>query len=246
MSLLGRGRFDPDRLFRPRSLAILGARTALGERVLANVRAGGFQGAIHLGDDPAAWESPSELALVCDGADLAARFRALAAGGCFTACVLAACEGVADAAREAGVRALGPGSFGIAAPAIGLNATTAHLPPRPGRLALVSQSSALCRAVLDWSEPNGVGFSLIAGIGGNAEAGFAFVLDWLARNSVTGAILLDIREVRDRRAFLSAARAASRLRPVVVLRAGGRLADPSGRADGVFEAALRRAGSRAG
>ncbi len=242
MSLLPRGRFDPDRLFRPRSLAVLGARTALGERVLANVRAGGFRGAIHLDDDPAASGSPPDLALVCDGADLAARFRALAASGCFAACVLAACEGVADAAREAGVRALGPGSFGVAAPTVGLNATTGHVTPRPGRLALVSQSSALCRAVLDWAEPNGVGFSVIAGIGGNAEAGFAFVLDWLARDSETGAILLDIHEVRDRRAFLSAARAVARLRPVVALRAGGRLGDPSGRADGVLEAALRRAG----
>ena len=247
MSLLRRGRFDPDRLFRPRSLAIVGVRTALGDRVLANVRAGGFQGAIRLDPDPlnwdpASWDSPPDLALVCDGADLPARFRALAAGGCFAACVLASCEGVAKASREAGVRALGPGSFGIAAPAIGLNATTAHLTPRPGRLALVSQSSALCRAVLDWAEPNGVGFSLIAGVGRNAEDGFATVLDWLARDSGTGAILLDIRDIRNPRAFLSAARAASRFRPVVALRAGGRLADPSGRADGVFEAALRRAG----
>ena len=242
MSLRRRGRFDPDRLFRPRSLAVVGAGTALGERVLANLRAGGFQGAIHLDGDPAAWDGAPDLALVCDGADLAARLRALAGSGCFAACVLATCEEVAEAARDAGVRTLGPGSFGIAAPVIGLNATTAHLAPKPGRLALVSQSSALCRAVLDWAEPNGVGFSLIAGLGRNAEGGFATVLDWLARDPDTGAILLDIREIRDRRAFLSAARAAARLRPVVALRAGGRHGDPSGRADGVFEAALRRAG----
>ncbi len=62
MSPFRRGRFDPDRLFRPRSLAVVGARTALGERVLANVRAGGFQGAIHLDGDPASWDNPPDLA----------------------------------------------------------------------------------------------------------------------------------------------------------------------------------------
>jgi acetyltransferase len=253
-----RGRFDPDRLFRPRSLAVLGARTPLGERVLANIRESGFAGPVHLDDEgdgsggPAllpgegdsAPDLPPDLALVCDGADLAARLRALAGRGCYAACVLAAAEGVAEAALQSGgLRALGPGSFGIAVPAAGLNATTTHLAPKPGRVALVSQSSAMCRAVLDWAAPNGVGFSLIAGIGGAADAGFGLVLDWLARDPGTGAILLDVRDIRgDRRAFLSAARAAARLRPVVALRAGGKLGDPSGRAEGVFEAALRRAG----
>lgn len=244
MPPLIRGRFDPDRLFRPRSLAILGARTPLGERVLANVRAGGFAGAIHLDDDPALLpkeiDSTPDLALICEPADLAV--GALARAGCPAACVLALADGVAEAAQSAGMRVLGPGSFGLAAPAIGLNATTAHLAPKPGRLALVSQSSALCRAVLDWAEPNGVGFSLIAGLGSDADAGLPLVLDWLARDPGTGAILLDLREIRDRRAFLSAARAAARLRPVVALRAGGQLGDPTGRAEGVFEAALRRAG----
>ncbi len=68
------------------------------------------------------------------------------------------------------------------------------------------------------------------------------MLDWLARDAETGAILLDIRRIRDRRAFLSAARAAARTRPVVAIRAGGRLADRSGEADRALEAALRRAG----
>jgi acetyltransferase len=236
-----RGRFDPDRLFRPRSLVVVGARTPLGERVLASVGAGGFAGPVHLDDDPDAGAAP-DLALVCDGSDLAATFRALAGRGCYAACVLAPAQGVAEAARAAGMRAIGPGSFGIAVPAIGLNATSAHLAPKPGRVALVSQSRGMCRAVLDWAAPNGVGFSLVVGLGGAADAGFSLVLDWLARDPGTGAILLDVRDILDRRAFLSAARAASRLRPVVALRAGGQLGDPSGRAEGVFEAALRRAG----
>lgn len=237
-----RGRFDPDRLFRPRSLAIMGARTPLGERVLASIRAGRFAGAVDLDGEPGEAGAAPDLGLVCDGSNLKANFRALAERGCYAACVLAAAEGVAEAARETGIRALGPGSFGIAVPAIGLNATAAHLAPQPGRVALVSQSLGMCRAVLDWAAPNGVGFSLIVGLGGIAESGFALVLDWLARDPGTGAILLDLRDILDRRAFLSAARAAARMRPVVALRAGGQLSDPSGRAEGVFEAALRRAG----
>ncbi len=134
-------------------------------------------------------------------------------------------------------------SFGLAVPSIGLNATRAHIPPPPGRLGLVSQSAALCRTVIDWAGPNGVGFSHVVGIGHNADIGFGRVLDWLSRDPNTGAILLDIRHLKDHRAFLSAARAAARLRPVVAIRAGGRLLDDGGgEAELAFEAALRRAG----
>ena len=150
--------------------------------------------------------------------------------------------GFPEGQAATGVRILGPGSFGIACPAIRLNATLSHLTPKRGRVALISQSAALCRAVLDWAEPNGVGFSQIVGIGGNAGTGFVQVLDYLSRDSGTGPILLDIRRIRDPRAFLSAARAAARLRPVVALRAGSLLLDPTGQAERVFDAALNRAG----
>ena len=151
-------------------------------------------------------------------------------------------SGLAEGQATTGVRILGPGSFGIACPALKLNATLSHLTPQPGRVALISQSAALCRAVLDWAGPNGVGFSQVVGIGGNASTGFVQVLDFLSRDSSTGPILLDIRRVRDPRAFLSAARAAARMRPVVALRAGSLLLDPTGRAEMVFDAALNRAG----
>jgi acetyltransferase len=144
--------------------------------------------------------------------------------------------------RRTGVRALGQGSFGIAVPGIGLNATLSHIAPAKGRLALVTQSSAIARAVLDWAAADAVGFSHVIGIGGNQGQGFAGALDWLARDPGTGAILLDIRRIKNRRLFISAARAAARTRPVVAIRAGGRLADASGQADAVMEAALRRAG----
>jgi acetyltransferase len=177
-----------------------------------------------------------------DGADALGLFQRLARRGVYAAVVIGMLEGVAAAAAATGVRALGPGSFGIAVPAIGLHAIRSHLQAGAGRVALVSQSAALCRAVLDWAEPNGVGFSQIVGIGGNAGVGFAQTLDFLSRDPAVGPVLLDIRRVRDRRAFLSAARAAARLRPVIAIRAGSRLIDPSGQVEAVFDAALNRAG----
>lgn len=232
-------RFDPERMFRPRSIALLGASSATGQVVLRNIRQGGFAGPLAIADDPAAFASPPDLALLCDAAHLPA-LPALAATGCRAAALLDRATNLGPLARAAGLRALGPGSFGIASP--GLNATMSHLPIPPGHIALVSQSASLCRAVIDWAAPNGVGFSAVIGLGANKDAGFATALDWLARDPSTGLILLDIRDLRDRRAFFSAARAAARLRPVVALRPGTRLADPSGNADAAFDALLRRAG----
>jgi acyl-CoA synthetase (NDP forming) len=103
-----------------------------------------------------------DLAVVCAAAsEIPAVFAALARRGTHAAVVPGMAEGLRALAGSTGVRSLGPGSFGIAVPGLGLHATRAHLLPRPGRIALVSQSAALCRAVLDWAGPNGVGFSHI-------------------------------------------------------------------------------------
>ncbi len=237
------GKFRPELLFRPRSVAIIGAGSAVGMQVRANLAAGGFTGAVEAVEEAGALAGGADLAVVCalEGPVLPV-FQALAARGTRVAVVVCMADGVGEAARAAGIRALGPGSFGVAVPRLGLNVSRAHISPRAGRLAVVSQSAALCRVVLDWAEPNGVGFSTIAGIGGNADMGFGAVLDWLSRDPDTGAILLDIRHVRNPRRFISAARAAARLRPVVAIRAGGRLADPDGMVDATFEAVLRRCG----
>ncbi|HEY3848244.1 MAG TPA: acetate--CoA ligase family protein, partial [Acetobacteraceae bacterium] len=238
------GRFNPDALFRPRSVAVIGAGTPAGAQIAANLRLGAFRGQIQSVDGTTALTTAPDLAILAGpGETIVPTLEELAAAGCYAALVPGPAEGLAEAARRTGVRVLGPYSFGIAVPGIGLNASRAHIPPPPGRLALVSQSAALCRAVIDWAGPNGVGFSHIVGIGGNADIGFAPVLDWLSRDPGTGAILLDIRRLKDRRAFLSAARAAARLRPVVAIRAGGRLLDDgAGEAELACEAALRRAG----
>ena len=255
LQTISAGRFRPDALFRPNSVAVIGAGTLAGGQVMANMMAAGFRGAIlpvgpKLGAvcgvfayaDIASLPVAPDLAVVCDDGPVGPVFAALAQRGTHAAVAVGMAEGLHEAALATGVRALGPGSFGVAVPEIGLNASRAHLTPRRGKIALVSQSAALCRAVLDWAEPNGVGFSHIIGIGGNGDIGFGIVLDWLARDPGTGAILLDIRRVKDRRAFLSAARAAARLRPMVAIRAGGLLLDDTGAADAALVAALRRCG----
>ena len=240
------GRFHVERLFRPASVVVVGAATTCGRHVLANLHDGGFAGPILTADDAATigtLPSAPDLALVClDGAAVGEAFAALGRRGTRAAIVLGMAQDIGALARQTGVRAFGPGSFGLVVPGIGLNAGRGHIKPRPGRLALVSQSASLCRAVLDWAEPNGVGFSHIVGIGGNADLGFAAVLDWLSRDPGTGAILLDLRRIKDARRFLSAARAAARLRPVVAIRPGGRLLDPTGAADATLQAGLHRSG----
>ncbi len=235
--------FRPDRLFRPRSVAVVGDGSPAGAMVLANMRAGGFAGAIHACSGVDTITEGADLSIIATPPDqVGAALSALAQRGGNAAIVTGDAPDLAEAARVSGIRVLGPGSFGIAVPGLGLNATLSHLPIRPGRVALVSQSASLCRAVIDWAEPNGVGFSHVVGIGGNADFGFGRVLDWLSHDSGTGAILLDLRRIKQRRAFISAARAAARLRPVVAIRAGGRLGDPSGVTEATLAAALQRAG----
>lgn len=232
------GRFDPARLFRPASVAVIGADSEAGGQIMANLLMGGFKGEVRTTIQPNT--HLSILALPPE--QIGAAMDDLAAAGSFAAIVPGPCEDLAAHSARTGVRVLGPHSFGLAIPALSLNATRTHLPPPPGRLALISQSSALTRSVIDWAEPNGVGFSYIVGIGANAGIGFSLTLDWLSRDSRTGAILLDIRRIKDHRQFLSAARAAARLRPVVAIRPGLRLLDHDAGADLSFEAALRRAG----
>ncbi len=241
-------------LFKPRSVALFAEEGRRDAEVIAqNMGAGGFSGSMYasgvsapgleavasIADLPAA----PDLAVLClSGPALADAMAALARRGCRAAVVPGPAPDLAEISARTGVRALGPNSFGLCVPGIGLNASLAHLRPSPGRLALLSQSAATTRAVLDWAAAEGLGFSHVVGIGGNASVGFATALDWIARDPETGAVLLDLRRIRNRRAFVSAARAVARTRPVVALRAGARGSDASGIGVAVMDAALRRAG----
>jgi acetyltransferase len=232
------GRFDPASLFRPTSIAVIGSGTEAGAHILANLVMAGFKGEVHT--DLAENTSLAILAVPPD--QIGPAMSRLAEANCFAAIVPGPADDLTAHAARTGVRVLGAHSFGIAVPRLNLNATRSHIPPPPGRLALISQSSALSRVVIDWAGPNGVGFSHIVGLGANADIGFALTLDWLSRDPNTGAILLDVRRIKNHRLFLSAARAAAKLRPVVAIRPGLRLLHEDGDADISFEAALRRAG----
>jgi acetyltransferase len=254
LSTLGSRKLRDEALYRPRHVALVADPAQPAAALLAaNMAAGGFRGRLFaIGTTPEGFEAVPDIAALPEPPDLAvlalppealeAAMAALGARGCGAVVVPGAAPDLAGISARSGVPALGQGSFGVCVPSIGLNASLAHIAPRPGRLALVCQSSALARAVLDWAEAESVGFSHIIGIGGNANLGFAHALDWLSRDPATGAILLDVRRIKNRRMFVSAARAAARTRPVVAIRAGGRFEDPGGTADAVMEAALRRAG----
>ncbi|MBV9189860.1 MAG: bifunctional acetate--CoA ligase family protein/GNAT family N-acetyltransferase, partial [Betaproteobacteria bacterium] len=165
---------------------------------------------------------------------------------------LARQEAMLAAARAGGVRLLGPNCIGLMRTDIGLNATFARTCAHPGKLALVSQSGAICGAILEWADSAHVGFSSLVSLGGAADVDFGEVLDFLAVDPATDAILLYVEGIHDARRFLSALRATARVKPVIVLKVG-RYASGSRAAsshtgalvgsDAVFDAALRRGGA---
>jgi acetyltransferase len=161
-------------------------------------------------------------------------------------------EKIVAAARRGGVRLLGPNCLGIMRTDCGLNATFARTPALPGRLALISQSGAICGAILDWAHSAHIGFTSVVSLGGASDVDFGEVLDFLVADAATDAILLYVEGIRDARRYVCALRAASRVKPVVALKVG-RYASGSKAAsshtgalvgsDQVFDAALRRAGA---
>src|SRR5579859_1247376 len=157
-----------------------------------------------------------------------------------------------DIARAGGVRLLGPNCLGVMRTDVGLNATFARSYAHPGKLALVSQSGALCGAILEWANASRVGFSSVVSLGAAADVDFGEVLDFLSADVATEAILLYVEGIHDARRFLSALRATARTKPVIVLKvgryaSGGKAASSHTGAlvgsDAVFDAALRRGGA---
>lgn len=160
-------------------------------------------------------------------------------------------QSLVNTARHYGIHLLGPNCLGLMRPGIGLDATFLDSFAPDGRLALVSQSGALCTAILDWSRPNQLGFSTVVSLGNAADVDFGDVLDYLAVDQKTDAILLYVEGVHDARAFMSGLRSAARVKPVIVLKVGrhetgSRAASTHTGAmigsDDVFDAALERAG----
>jgi acetyltransferase len=267
-------------LFAPQSVAIVGVSAHpgnLGAIVLRNLRQGGFRGplwlvdrqdgevdglAVHAGVE--ALPQAPELAVVCTPAEaVPGVIGALAARGTRAAIVLSAGlrqpapdggtleDAMLAAARPGLLRILGPNCIGVLVPRSRLNASFAPGQAQPGAIAFVTQSGALATSMLDWSNAHGIGFSHFISLGDSADIDFGDVLDYLASDGGTRAILMYMESVKHARKFMSAARAAARNKPVIVVKAGR--APEGARAahshtgamagsDAVFDTAVRRAG----
>ena len=263
-----------DSLFDPASIAVIGASDrpgSVGATVWRNLKQGGFAGpllavnhrAVVLDGVPAVARVADlpkvpELAVICTPpASVPALIAELGARGTRAAVVLTAGldaaqrQAMLDAARPHLLRILGPNGIGLLVPATGMNASFAHIGAAPGQLAFVSQSGALVTAMLDWAQGRGIGFSQVVSLGEHADIDFGDMLDWLANDVHTRAILLYIESISAARKFMSAARAAARNKPVIVVKSGrsqqGQRAAAShtgalAGADWVVDAAIRRAG----
>jgi acetyltransferase len=136
---------------------------------------------------------------------------------------------------------IGPQSFGILRPHLGLNLSLNPTLAREGRVAFVAQSSAIVSSVLDWADETHIGFSSVVALGDETVARLAGILEYLATDSRTDSIALYVEEIGFGREFMSALRAAASVKPVVVLKAGRAFGSPQ--EDAAFDAALRRAGA---
>ncbi|RDK02226.1 GNAT family N-acetyltransferase [Paraburkholderia lacunae] len=252
-----------DALFRPESVAVIGASErpgSTGAMVWARVLDGGFNGPIwpvnpkygtlggravtgDAGDLP---QAPT-VALICTPPDtwpgiihklggLGTR-AAIIVGEVRTDDDRLALRHALSAARPHLLRIVGPGSLGVVSPALRAHFGAPSCTVKAGGVAWVSQSNALTNAVLGWAHARGLGFSHVVALGGEADVDAGDVLDYLASDPGTRAILLELDTVRAARKFMSAARAAARNKPVLALRSGR--ADP---ADALYTAAFRRAG----
>lgn len=157
---------------------------------------------------------------------------------------------LAEAARG-GLRLIGPNCLGIMAPHAGLNATFATHMAEKGRVAFISQSGALCTAILDWSRREHVGFSAFISIGSMLDVNWGDLIDWLGDDPLTQSILIYMESIGDPRAFLSAAREVALTKPIIVIKVGHTEAAARAAAshtgsmtgsDAVLDAAFRRAG----
>src|SRR5271166_1116383 len=269
-----------DKLLEPRSVALIGATSrpgSVGAVVARNLRRAGFAGELMLVNphhrtidglavhpNVASLPQAPDLAIIATPAEtVPGLIGEIGERGTRAAIIITAGFGelgerghtlqqaTLDAARRYLLRIVGPNCVGIMVPRLKLDATFSHLAALAGNIAFLSQSGAMITAMLDWAVPRGIGFSHVVSLGDMADVDFGDMLDYLAADSHTRAILLYVEGITHGRKFMSAARAASRIKPVLVLKAGRRYArlppapPHSGvlaGADAVYDAVFRRAG----
>ena len=216
---------NPDPLYTPQSVALIGPsdrRLSPGAVIAHNLRSAGFAGPIMLVNpqhaeiegercypDVASLPATPDLAVVATPPEtVPGIIAALGERGTRAAIVISAGfreggaergaalqQAMLDAARPHLLRIVGPNCLGIMVPGRGLNATFAHLAAKPGKLAFVTQSGAIMTGILDWASARGIGFSHLVSIGAMADVDFGDLLDYLAQDAATCAILLYMEAV---------------------------------------------------
>ena len=255
-------------LLRPKSIAVIGASMKpqrAGYLMMRNLLAGGFNGPV-MPVTPAwkavlgvlAWPTIESLPFTPDLAVLCTNARrnrelleALGQKGCKTCIILSSqpeqYPALLECAARYQMRLLGPNSLGLLAPWQGLNASFSPVPIHRGKLAFISQSAAVSNTILDWAQQREMGFSYFIALGDSLDIDVDDLLDFLARDSKTSAILLYLEHLSDARRFVSAARSASRNKPILVIKSGRspaaqKLLHANSGMDPAWDAAIQRAG----
>ncbi|MCC7310641.1 MAG: GNAT family N-acetyltransferase [Sulfuritalea sp.] len=267
-------------LFEPESIAVIGASetaNSIGVTLVRNMLDSGYKGKLFFVNPKheTVFGQPSyasvgtipqrlDIAVICtDAAAVPEIVEACGRAGCRNVIVIAG--GFAEAgprgaalqraalenARRHGMRLLGPNCLGIMRPGSQINLTFGHGFAHAGTIGLISQSGALCTAILDWALPNKIGFSNVVSLGAESDVDFGEVLDYMVSDPRTENIFLYIEGIKNARRFMSALRAAARCKPVLLIKVGKHPAGEKAArshtgalvgADDVFDAALRRAG----
>ncbi len=270
-----------DFIFRPRSIALIGASNkphSVGQVTAENLRLADFDGPIlpvnphHPSvagalayKDVASLPLTPELAVICTPPDtVPGLIDALGKRGTKAAIVITAGfkeagsakgdaleQAMLDAARPHLLRIIGPNCLGVVSTPKNVNASFAQAMPAKGKVAFVAQSGAMVTTVLDWANGRGIGFSHLVSLGDMSDVDFGDMLDYLATDDETDAVLLYIEAVTQARKFMSAARACARLKPVIAIKAGRSRAAAKAASshtgalagmDAVYDAAFERAG----
>jgi acetyltransferase len=268
-----------DKIFKPQRIALFGANEnpkGVGCTVLRNLVGSGFRGVvyplhptleavqgIHCYADVRSLPRVPDLAVVCSAAAAVPEIvRRCGEAGILGMIIISAGfresgeEGRAleqrlrqEARRFDGMRIIGPNCLGIIVPGLSLNASFASGMPKPGPVAFISQSGALCTSVLDWAAEENIGFSYFVSIGNTVDVDFADLIDYFGEEEETRSILLYIESLTSARKFMTSARAFARQKPIVAYKAG-RFAESARAAashtgamageDAVYEAAFER------
>ncbi|HFS8238262.1 TPA: bifunctional acetate--CoA ligase family protein/GNAT family N-acetyltransferase [Proteus mirabilis] len=255
-------------LLRPKSIAVIGASDKVGRAgttMMKNLLSGGFNGPVFPVNPTRnsvsgvfTYPSIDKLPQVPDLAIICTHHRRnlelleqLGQSGCKAVIVLSAqseqFQAIKTLCQQYHIRLLGPNSLGLLAPWQGLNASFSPLPVKKGKLAFISQSAAVANTILDWAYYRNIGFSYFIALGDNQDIQVDNLLDFLARDSKTSAILLHLEHIHDARRFMSASRSASRNKPILVIKSGRTqkaqlLLGDTPSYDVAYDAAFQRAG----